>query len=162
MTGTQVSGEESEDDVDPLQKTASVGELRGKGKGKEVQRWTRTLTPEQEENYFRDLREEVWEGIRRRDEWAGQAAEELGIRLEHLSEDQQRTWHAIATIQEEASKTGTIARSHIRRWKEDLERLSSDLHVQQITRELELQAEQKRQNEKLIEKVKKQPEQQQE
>ena len=33
MTGTHVSGEESEDDVDPLQRTGSVVELRGKGKG---------------------------------------------------------------------------------------------------------------------------------
>ena len=162
MTGTHVSGEESKDDVDSLQRTGSVVELRGKGKGKEIQRRTRTPTPEQEENHFRDLMEEILEGIRQRDEWTGQAAEELGMRLKDLSEHQQRTWHAMATIQEEASKTGSIARSHIRRWKEDLEKLSSDLHVHQITRELELRAEHKRQNEKLIERVKKQQEQQQE
>ena len=105
MTGTQVSWEESEDDVDPLQRTGSGVELRGKGKGKEVQRRTRTPRPEQEENHFRDLMEEILEGIRRRDEWTGQAAEELGMHLKDLSEDQQRTLHAMATIQEEASKT---------------------------------------------------------
>ena len=162
MTGTQVSWEESEGDVNPLQRTGSVVELRGKGKGKEVQRRTRTPTPEQEENHFRDLMEVILEGIRRRDEWTGQAAEELGMHLKDLSEVQQRTLHAMATIEEEASKTSTIAWSHIRRWKEDLEKLSSDLHVHQITCGIELKAEQKRQNEKLIETVKKQQEQQQE
>ena len=91
----------------------------------------------------------------------GTSPEELGMRLEDLSEDQQSTWHAMATIQEEASKTESIARSHIRRWKEDLEKLSSDLHVHQITCELELKLEQKHQNEKLLETVKKQQEQQQ-
>lgn len=102
--------------------------------------------------------QEILEGIRRRDEWTGQAAEELGMRLEALSEEQLRTWHAMATIQEEAAKTGTIARLHIRRWTEDLEKLTGDLHVHQIERELELKVEQKRQNEKVIETVKKQQE----
>ena len=43
-----------------------------------------------------------------------------------------------------------------------MEKLSSNLHAHQITRELELKAEQKRQNEELIAMVKKQQEQQQE
>ena len=159
MTGTHVSGE-SEDDVDPLQRGGSVVEIRGKGK--EVRRRARTPSPSNEETYFRILMGEILEGIRRQEEWTGQAAEEIGMRLEDLSEEQKKTWFAMATIQEEAAKTGTIARSHIRRWTADLEKLSSDLHAHQITRELELKAEQKRQNEELIATVKKQQEQQQE
>ena len=159
MTGTHVSGE-SEDDVDPLQKSGSVVEIRGKGK--EVRRRARTPSPSNEETYFRILMGEILEGIRRQEEWTGQAAEEIGMRLEDLSEEQKKTWFAMATIQEEAAKSGTIARSHIQRWTADLEKLSSDLHAHQITRELELKAEQKRQNEELIATVKKQQEQQQE
>ena len=162
MTGTHVSGSDDNDDIDPLQKSGSVVEIRRKGKEKEVVRRTRKPSPSREENYFRMMMEEIVEGIRRRDEWTGQAAEELGMRLEDLSEEQQRTWHAMATIQEESTKTGTIARPHIRRWTDDQEKLSSDLHAHQITSELELKAEQRRQNDRLIETVKKQQEQQHE
>ena len=130
MTGTHVSGE-SEDDVDLLQKGGSVVEIRRKGK--EVRRRTRTPSPANEEVYFGVLMEEILAGIRRQEEWTGQAAEEVGMRLEDLSEEQKKTWFAIATIQEEVAKSGTISWSHIRRWTTDLEKLSSDLHAHQIT-----------------------------
>ena len=52
---------ESEDDVDPLQKSGSVVEIRGKGK--EVRRRARTPSPSNEETYFRILMGEILEGI---------------------------------------------------------------------------------------------------
>ena len=52
--------------------------------------------------------EEILEEIRRRDDWTGQAAEKIGMRLEDLSKEQQRTWNAMNTIRNEVKETGAI------------------------------------------------------
>src|SRR5437588_240977 len=83
------------------------------------------------------------------------------MRLEDLSNEQRKTWEAMSTIRNEAEKTGTIPNTHIKRWHEDLARLNQDLHLHQAKRELELKAEQQRQNEQLLATVKTQQEQQQ-
>ena len=88
MTGNHVS-EESKEDVDPLQKSRSVVEIRGKGK--EVRRRARTPSPSNKETYFKILMGEILEGIRRQEEWTGQPAEEVGMCLEDLSEEQKKT-----------------------------------------------------------------------
>src|SRR5205085_10841013 len=104
-------------------------------KGKEVMRRTHTPSPpEISEEDFREMMEEILEGIRRRDEWTGQAVEEIGMRLEDLSNEQQKTWEAMSTIRNEAEKTGTIADTHIKRWHEDLAKLNQDLHLHQAKR----------------------------
>src|SRR5437588_10727325 len=83
------------------------------------------------------------------------------MRLEDLSNEQRKTWEAMSTIRNEAEKTGTIPDTHIKRWHEDLAKLNQDLHLHQAKRELELKAEQQRQNEQLLATVKTQQEQQQ-
>ena len=103
--------------------------------------------------------EEIWEEIRRRDEWTEQAAEEIGMRMEDLSKKQQRTWHAMNTIRNEAKETGAIHDTYIKDWHQDLVKLNQDLHLHQAKRELELKAEQQRQNEQLLAMVKTQQEQ---
>src|SRR5437588_9650456 len=121
MSGTQYT-EDSEEEVDPLQVPNPRTVLaRGRRvsfstpKGKEVIRRTRSPSPpEISEDEFRKMMEEILEGIRRRDEWTGQAAEEIGIRLEELSDEQQRTWHAMTTIRDEAKETGAIPNTHIK------------------------------------------------
>ena len=168
MSGTQYT-EDSEEEVDPLQVPNPRAMLaRGRKvsfstpKGKEVMRRTRSPSPpEISEDEFREMMGEILEGIRRRDEWTGQAAEEIGMRLEDLSNEQRKTWEAMSTIRNEAEKTGTIPDTHIKRWHEDLARLNQDLHLHQAKRELELKAEQQRQNEQLLAMVKTQQEQQQ-
>ena len=82
------------------------------------------------------------EGIRRRDEWTGQAAEEIGMRLEDLFNEQQKTWQAMSASYREAEKMGAIPDTHIKRWHEDLAKLNQDLQLHQAKRELELKAEQ--------------------
>ena len=54
----------------------------------------------------------ILEGIRRQEEWTGQAAEEIGMRLEELSEEQKTTWFTMAKIKEEAAKSGTPGRTY--------------------------------------------------
>src|SRR5437660_6320377 len=66
----------------------------------------------------------------------------------------------MSTIRNEAEKTGGIPDTHIKRWHEDLAKLNQDLHLHQAKRELELKAEQQRQNEQLLATVKMQQEQQ--
>src|SRR5437588_10843275 len=95
MSGTQYT-EDSEEEVDPLQvKDLKTILSRGRKvsfstlKGKEVIRRTRSPSPpEISEDEFREMMEEILEGIRRRDEWTGQVAEEIGMRLEDLSNEQ--------------------------------------------------------------------------
>ena len=82
--------------------------------------------------------------------------------MEGLTEDQQRTWHAMATIRQEAEQSGRLAHSHIKRWQDDLEDLSNHLHDHQLARDIELKAEQRRQNEELIKTVAAQKAQQEE
>ena len=129
MSGTHYTDEPEEEEVDPLSVKDPSKELGRRRrvsfstnpKGKEVQRRQRSPSPpEFNEEDFREMMEEILEGIRRREEWTGQAAEEIGMRLEDLSEEQQRTWHAMTTNREESEKTGAIAQSHIKRWHEDL------------------------------------------
>ena len=91
------------------------------------------------------MMEEILEGIRRRDEWTGQAAEEIGMRLEDLSNEQRKTWDAISFFHDEAEKMGAISNTHIKRWHQDLVKLNQDLHLHQAKRELKIQAEQVRQ-----------------
>src|SRR5947209_19588632 len=94
MSGTQYT-EDSEEEVEPLQvkdpRTRPVSGRRvsfSTPKGKEVMRRTRSLSPpEISEDEFREMMGEILEGIRRRDEWTGQAAEEIGMRLEDLSNE---------------------------------------------------------------------------
>src|SRR5437588_9171881 len=83
------------------------------------------------------------------------------MRLEDLSNEQQKTWEAMSTIRNEAEKTGAIPDTHIKQWHEDLAKLNQDLHLHQAKRELELKAEQQWQNEQLLAMVKTQQEQQQ-
>ena len=98
MSGTQYT-EGSNEEVDPLQvQNPRVEASRGRRvsfstpKGKEVMRRTRLPSPpETSEETIRDMMEEILEGIRMRDEWTGQAAEEIGMRLEDLSRKQQVT-----------------------------------------------------------------------
>ena len=66
----------------------------------------------------------------------------------------------MSTIHSEAEKTGAIPDTHIKRWHKDLAKLSQDLHLHEAKRELELKAEQQRQNEQLLATVKTQQEQQ--
>ena len=49
------------------------------------------------------------EGNKKQDEWIGKAAKEIGLTLEGLTEDQQRTWHAMSTIRQEAEQSGRLA-----------------------------------------------------
>ena len=105
--------------------------------------------------------EEILEGIRRRDEWTGQEAEKIGMRLEDLFKELQRTWHTMNTIRKEVKETGAIRDTHIKDWHQDLVKLNQDLHLHQAKRELEIQAEQVRQQEQLMAMVKVQQEQQQ-
>jgi len=100
--------------------------------------------PEISEDEFREMMEEILEGIRRRDEWTGQAAEEIGMRLEDLSNEQRKTWEAISFVHNEVEKTGAISDTHIKRWHQDLVKLNQDLHLHQAKEELEIQAEQVR------------------
>ena len=95
------------------------------------------------------------------DEWTGQAAEEIGIRLEDLSNEQRKTWEAISFVHNEAEQTGAISDTHIKRWHQDLIKLNHDLDLHQAKRELEIQAEQMRQRDQLMATVKAQQEQQQ-
>ena len=60
-----------------------------------------------------------------------------------------------------SGKDGNHPDTHIKRWHEDLAKLNQDLHLHQAKRELELKAEQQRQNEQLLATVKTQQEQQQ-
>src|SRR5437660_12547221 len=131
MSGTQYT-EDSEEEVDPLQVPNPRAMLaRGRKvsfstpKGKEVMRRTSSPSPpEISESEFREIIGEILEGIRRRDEWTGQAAEEIGMRLEDLSNEQQKTWEAMSTSRSEAEKTGAIPDTHIKRWHEDLAKLN--------------------------------------
>src|SRR5437588_11311784 len=103
------------------------------------------LPPEISENEFREMMEEILEGIRRRDEWTEQAEEEIGTRLKDLSNEQRKTWEAKSFVHNEAEKTGAISDTHIKRWHQDLVKLNQNLHLHQAQRELEKQAEQVRQ-----------------
>ena len=67
--------------------------------------------------------------------------------------------HHVNAIREEAEKSGTIAQSHMKRWYQDLAQLNQDLHLHQATREIEIKAEQKQQNEQLVATVRVQEEQ---
>src|SRR5947209_4263807 len=168
MSGTQYT-EDSEEEVDPLQ-VPNPRTLLSRGrkgsvptpKGKEVMRRTRSPSPpEISESEFREMMGEILEGIKRRDEWTRQAAEEIGMRLEDLSNEQRKTWDAISFVHDEAEKTGAISDTHIKTWHQDLVKLNQDLHLHQAKRELEIQAEQVRQRDQLIATVKAQQEQQQ-
>src|SRR5436853_4542808 len=131
-------------------------------KGKQVMRRTRSpLPPEISESEFSEMMGEILEGIRRRDEWTGQAVEEIKMRLEDLSNEQRKTWDAISFIHDEAEKTGAISDTHLKRWHQDLVKLNQDLHLHQAKRELEIQAEQVRQRHQLMVTVQAQQEQQQ-
>src|SRR5437588_3608964 len=151
-SGTQYT-EDSEEEVDPLQVPNPRAMLaRGRKvsfsipKGKEVMRLTRSPSPpEISESEFREMMGEILEGIRRRDEWTGQAVEEIGMRLEDISNEQQKTWEAISFVHNEVLKTGAISDTHIKRWHQDLVKLNQDQHLRQAKRELEIQAEQVRQ-----------------
>ena len=99
------------------------------------------------------MMEDVLEGIKKQDEWIGKAAKEVGLALEGLTEDQQCTWHTMATIRQEAEQSGRLAHSHIKRWQDDLEDISNHLHDHQLARDIELKAEQRRQNKELIKTV---------
>ena len=95
MSETQYT-QNSEEEVDPLQvKNLRTEVARGRRvsfstpKGKEVMRRTRSPSPpEISESEFREMMGEILEGIRRRDEWTGQEAEEIGMRLEDLFNEQ--------------------------------------------------------------------------
>src|SRR5437588_2391165 len=112
MSGTQYT-EDSEEEVDPLQvKDPRTRPASGRRvsfstpKGKDVMRRTRSPSPpEISESEFREMMGEILEGIRRRDEWTGRAAEEIGMRLEDLSNEQRKTWDAISFVHDEAEKT---------------------------------------------------------
>src|SRR5437588_3431855 len=168
MSRTQYT-EDSEEEVDPLQVPNPRATLaRGRKvsfstpKGKEVMRRTRSPSPPKiSESEIRKMMGEIVERIRRRDEWTGQAAEEIGMRLEDLSNEQRKTWDAISFIHDEAKKMGAISDTHIKRWHQDLVKLNQDLHLHQAKRELEIQAEQVRQRDQLMVTVKAQQEQQQ-
>src|SRR5437588_288343 len=167
MSGTQYT-ENSEEEVDPLQvKDPRTTLSRGRKvsfstpKGKEVIRRTRSPSPpEISESEFREMMGEILEGIRRRDEWTGQAVEEIGMRLEDISNEQRKTWDVISFVHDEAEKTGAISDTHIKRWHQDLVKLNQDLHLHQAKRKLEIQAEQVRQRDQLLAMVKAQQEQQ--
>ena len=66
-----------------------------------------------DEETFREMMKDVLEGIKKQDKWIGKAAEEVGLALEGFSKDQQRTWHAMATICQKAEQSGRLAYSHI-------------------------------------------------
>src|SRR5437588_7180693 len=83
------------------------------------------------------------------------------MRLEDLSNEQGKTWEVMSSIGSEAEKTGAIPDTHIKRWHNDLAKLNQDLRLHQAKRELELKANQQRQNKQLLVKVKMQQEQQQ-
>lgn len=68
----------------------------------------------------------------------------------------------MATIRQEAEQSGRLAHSHIKRWQDDLEDLSNHLHDHQLARDIELNAEHRRQNEELIKTVAAQKAQQEE
>ena len=84
---------------------------------------------------------DVLEGIKKQDEWIGNAAKEVGLAQEGLTVDQQRTWRAMATIRQEAEQSGPLANSHIKRWQDYLADLSNYLHDHQLARDIELKAE---------------------
>ena len=91
MSGTQYT-EGSNEEVNPLKVSRGRRVSFSTPKGKEVMRRTRSPSPpEISEETFLDMMEEILEGIRMRDEWTGQAAEEIGMRLEDLSRKQQVT-----------------------------------------------------------------------
>src|SRR5437588_11129854 len=127
ISGTQYT-EDSEEEVDPLQVPNPRATLaRGRKvsfstlKGKVVMRRTRSPSPlEISESEFREMMGKILEGIRRRDEWTGQAAEEIGMKLEDLSNEQQKTWEAISFVHNEAEKTGASSNTYIKRWHQDL------------------------------------------
>src|SRR5437588_12336228 len=136
MSGTQYT-EDSEEEIDPLQVPNPKATLaRGRKvsfstlKGKEVMRRTRSPSPpEISESQFREIMAEILEGIRRRDEWTGQAAEEIGMRLEDLSNKQRKTWDAISFVHDKAEKMGANSNTHIKRWHQDLVKLNQDLNL---------------------------------
>jgi len=68
------------------------------------------------------------------------------MRLEDLSNEEQKIWHVMTTIHEELKETGAISDTHIKRWYEDLAKLNQDLHLHQAKRELKLKAKQQWQN----------------
>src|SRR5436853_5732241 len=113
MSRTQYM-EDSEEEVDPVQVPNPRATLaRGRKvsfstlKGKEVMRRTRSPSPpEISESEFREMMAEIMEGIRRRHEWTGQVAEEIGMRLEDHSNKQRKTWYPISFVHNEAEKTG--------------------------------------------------------
>src|SRR5947209_2675525 len=89
MSGTQYT-EDSDEEVDPFQvkdprTTLAIGRKVSFStpKGTEVMQQTRSPSPPKiSEDEFREMMEEILEGIRRRDEWTGQAVEKIGMRLE--------------------------------------------------------------------------------
>src|SRR5437588_625824 len=120
MSGTQYT-EDSEEEVDPLQ-APNPRAMLAKGrrvsfstpKGKEVMRRTHSPSPpEISESEFREMMMKILEGIRRRDKWTGQAAEEIGMRLEDLSNKQRKTWDAISFVHDKAEKMGANSNTHI-------------------------------------------------
>ena len=148
MSGTHYT-EDSGEEIDPREsETEDRGRKRvgfsSDPKGKQVVRRGTTRSPSPlkiDDETFREMLEDVLEGIKKQDKWIGKAAEEVGLALEGLTEDQQRTWHAMAMIRQEAEQSGRLAHSHIKRWQDDLEDLSNHLHDHQLARDIQLKAE---------------------
>ena len=94
MSGTHYT-EDSGEEIDPREsETEDRGRKRvgfsSDPKGKQVVRRGSTRSPSPlniDEETFREMMEDVLEGIKKQDEWIGKAAKEVGLALEGLTED---------------------------------------------------------------------------